>query len=220
MSQVKKPKRKKLRFPMTKNIFFNLMESPKIRKHRYESYYRFRICCVILYATGLRLSDCALLTYQNIRDLQIKGMTQIIVQKTNRALPVMISTQSKQYLLNLQTEIECLFSKINDKTLQICHTKNTKLFNYWFNKQLQLYLHQMYILNPLIDINLPLNLYKSHSFRIGRVTRLLNGKVPIQEVSAIMGHRHIQTTLRYHRFHLFENNYQQKISKIEDDSML
>ena len=215
--------RKKLRLPITKNLFRFLLIQKKGFKRRKIGYHRFRICCVLLYSTGLRLSDIGALNLENITDLATSCSTQIISKKTNCVLPIVISEKNRMYLLRLKPEIFLIFKDLINKTkvskkdifrITLSHTKTNSLFNYWFNNQLNFYLYQIFQNNSFFLSQL--SLYKSHSFRIGRVTRLLGGKMPIQDVAVLMGHKNIQTTLLYNRFQIFEKRHHSYVSQIED----
>ena len=55
--------------------------------------------------------------------------------------------------------------------------------------------------------------YSSHSFRIGRVNRLLN-EFPLEKVCQIIGHKHISTTYNYARL-VESDEYKDKLELVD-----
>lgn len=211
-----KPKKKKkltkaLRVPVSETVFHAILRVPKLSGFQIIGYHRFRLCCILLYITGLRLNEVGKLTIQRIDDWIQKGVTTLYISKTNSEHVVVIASEHIELLKKYKYDIEIVFNA--HSTIQ--HTQYTKNFIGWFNNYLQIFLTIIHTQNPNYVTEQEIQLLKSHSFRIARVYRLLGSGMPIQDVAQHIGHKNINTTQRYNRNNPFDAEFRKKLDQAE-----
>ena len=215
-----KHKPKPLREPINKNIFYQLIQLPKAPHKRYSSYCRFFLFFVILYFTGMRLSEVGDLTEQQVYELQNTQKTQIYASKQNKMIYVVVSKQIQPVLKQIEIEISTTFFdsyQIHQKDV-IRHTFNNHTFVAWYNKQLTFHLTRLLEQNPSNKLPFNIKVLSSHSFRINRITQLLRMKMPIEQVQNLIGHANIRTTAQYFRWKPNNDYTIQQLSQIEDQT--
>jgi len=154
---------------------------------------QLKIIYSLLYYFGLRLNETSKFTYEMFEYLWENNAISLVLSKTNQSLRQPVSDQGKQAFLELKPLIDELY-KEHEFAYLGCSSRYPKrlmgLTNY----------------RGLVNIDLEctckrfnLPKYTSHSFRIGYITNLLS-KGQLQQVSKLIGHKSVQTTMLYYRF--------------------
>ena len=188
------------RDPITFDLFKKIMDASKPKGAHEKTWGRFKITSAILFYSGLRLNQAALLTKEDIKII-VEEKKIFIYQKNidqyreivfiDQAIPF-IKKAFEEYKEEVFKDHKNLFpappsGKYNgDKFIKL------------MNKYLATFSEQS---------NLVL---KSHSFRVNFVTSLLD-KSTVQDAQFITGHKDIRSTMAYNRYAL---------SKEEKDNIL
>lgn len=181
-------KSKPLRDAIQKDCFFQMVYKPILRCEHKLAYSRFRISIILLFYSGLRLNEIKNLTKKDLFEIMKTLELQIYQSKVNRYKKVLFAEACAQLLEDFQENIDIIF-KENEflgggiSNLSWIRFINRRLVKYTSNE------------NQII---------RSHSFRIHYVTSLLK-HAPLQTVCEIVGHRSVNTTLRYNRNKLNKN---------------
>ena len=150
---------------------------------------------ILLYITGLRISDLLKITKQNMQDLLEHGKTLIdLKKKDNKKYPIIYSKKScelvRQYTQNFS---QLMLGKKDDGFLFTTQTRFDKPINRSsFDTEIN------HILMKAGD-----KLYKhirTHSFRASIIKHLLKDTA-IDVVKNIIGHKDINATLQYKKNH-------------------
>jgi site-specific recombinase XerD/transposase InsO family protein len=215
--QKKKHVTKPLREPIGKEIFQGLLEQHKGINKKRGSFYRFRLVTVLLYFTGMRLSEIGNLTEKQIRELQHKHKTQIFSSKQNKMIFVVVSNQIKPVLDKMETDILYTFYESFKAQQHEYLKQNTNRRNFvgWYNRQLKYYLKQYNETVKSKELEQNIQYLSSHSFRINRITQLLRHHMPIEKVQNIIGHANIATTEKYYRWKPNSQDLIQELTEIE-----
>lgn len=184
-----KKKKKKMTLPLrdeaSKFLFLDLVLKNREPGEHKLSYARFRIACILLFFSGLRLNEIRLLREVDI--LQIIKFFEITIyqSKTNTHKKVVFPSECVFFLEKYIDDIDYIFSK--GETLS---TISSLSFIRFFNNRLKKFTSGKSEYN---NKNL-----KSHSFRVNFITSLLK-HAPLDIVCDIVGHKSISTTNRYNR---------------------
>ena len=147
---------------------------------------RFILTCAVLYFTGMRVNESGILTRKDLEFLIKNLYLQVYRQKTHDTHMYHISSSGARVLSSLTSHIDEVF---HDSTT-LRGSTTPRVFSRFVNRYLAKYV-----------LSFPEEPVKSHSFRIGRVTTLLrDGSLPIHEVSKLIGHKNIETTIKYFRY--------------------
>lgn len=177
--------KEKRRDPMTTRIYEKLLLSADLSKYTGKRDY---LAYSLLWALGIRVNELKHFYYNNWNELIQTSKTTIQEPKTHSSKEVVISQENKAHLLRLNWA---------DDWFQT-HTPAPLLRNHKGKPLNDRYVIRMYNrkIKPLGEEN---NLkLRTHSFRIGLITRLLQTTNPLV-VKDIIGHKTIDTTLRYNR---------------------
>ena len=151
---------------------------------------KLKLIYFLLYYTGLRINETHGISLQHFEEFKKTGECQIYLPKTNQYIYKKLAEEGKVLLKELSTEIEDHF----------------KFYEYLGSStyRKKLYQSASYIsfvnrdLKKICEIN-QLEIISSHSFRIGLITSLLKDFL-IQDVAKEMGHKSIESTIRYYRY--------------------
>lgn len=154
--------------------------------------FNLKILCYILYYTGLRISEALALSHDQLVKFINGESINVFTSKTD-SYRQLINTKAiyddLQYFRDHQNEISEL-GFVN------CHGKELK------DRRAEKYLYPL-----LTKVELHFEgkldhpskrLYNSHSFRVGFINRLLK-HFPIHDVSYVVGHCQVATTIKYTR---------------------
>ena len=219
----KKQTRLPKRAAITNTIFKLILDEPRPKHFNLQGYYRFLLCCTLLYATGIRINEVAKLSKTQILELIDKKATTIFLSKSNKFHTIVIA-QTHQHLLSSDMFRYYIDSLLQNENDIILHCKSIKTFNDWFNKKLTFILKRIAARESDDLLTSQIEHLSSHSFRIGRVTRLLKSDIErgksamaAENVQVIMGHQSVQTTLAYRRANVLDEALIQELEHIEND---
>lgn len=152
---------------------------------------RRKSALILLYITGLRISDLLKITKQNMQDLLEHGKTLIdLKKKNNKKQPIILSQKScelvRQYTQNFS---QLMFDKKDDSFLFTTQTR--------FDKPINRSSFDTEINNILIKGGEKFNKHiRTHSFRASIIKHYLKDTA-IDVVKDIIGHKDINATLQY-----------------------
>src|SRR3569623_58194 len=157
---------------------------------------RRRLALVLLYLTGLRVSNLLLFTVAHARELFEKGNTRIqLIKRGEKRFPLRLSPKGRRLLLRFKEDfIKLAHNKTADAPLFTTAKDFTKpIARDNFDKELN---------QILTTASAQLQKHiRTHSFRATIITELLKTS-PIDDVKEIIGHRSISSTLEYKRSRL------------------
>lgn len=185
-----------LRDPIVYSIYEKILNLPFYSSQKQEliPFIQFRIATVILYITGSRINEIIDLTYQDIKNAKQTNRLATIQHKTKEPRMCVLGEHALAELDRIQDDFNFLFIEEKLKYLgaTIQHPDKPMHRVAWtrsINKNLKR-LSEYYKIPFLL---------KSHSFRVGFVTRLLK-KTDIEKTANLIGHKTLTTTKRYNRY--------------------
>lgn len=197
----------KLRDPMDKDLLpiFMCNAGSAINYKKQLRQAQLRICYTILYHAGLRLNEIRYLTEKDIQNAIKISQFSVIHYKTKQAYTHVLTQQAVQDLINLESEINIIFSKNG--------------YKYLFGKQKPMHSKSLIRmvnkdLKATSEVNKSAANIKSHSFRINMISNLLR-VTTVQNTATIVGHRDIRSTMKYKRFALTKSEIQDLLNKIQ-----
>lgn len=193
-----------LRAAINEEIVLDILETLPVKSFENK---RAVICILLLYITGCRINELRNFNYINILTLINVGSINIHTYKTKNTRRVDISIEEQKLLENYMDIIKDFYSNIKYTNHVLTTIKGKPVhekYSYiWLNKVLKPY-SEKYGVNLL-----------SHSFRINYVTSLIkNYNAHIAQT--IVGHRNIDTTIRYDRNILTSDEVKKIRSKINN----
>lgn len=196
LSRKIQPRREILTYDEFLNVLDGVSDFYKNRKCVIQ---RVRLALVLLYLTGLRVSNLLLITKKQYQDFYKSGsMILPLIKRGNRNHSINIPMQQAKLLTYVKNEGKalCLDKEADDLlfTSSVETDKKKQLCRVTFNKEINGYLKH-------VSAQLKKNI-RSHSFRITYVTDLLEHGVPIHDVCDLVGHKSISTTYLYKGSHL------------------
>ena len=148
------------------------------------------ICMTLLFITGCRINELRNFNYKMIMDLYKYGTVYILGYKTKTTRRVDISDYQKLEFEKVLPLIRDFYDKVPKKSHVLSKTNGKDMSNKgaikWMNKHLNNF-------NSDGELNI-----KSHSFRINYVTSIMK-KYPVNIAQTIIGHKRVDTTMRYDR---------------------
>ena len=148
------------------------------------------ICVILLYITGCRINELRNFNKFSIDKLIKDGTLTIHTFKTNNTRRIDIGKYETELLKEYLPIVEDYYSKLDLRNHVLFSNKgeeiNERSSYIWLNRILKKH-GKEYGLNIL-----------SHSFRIGYITNILK-YYNVQVAKSIVGHKNINTTLRYDR---------------------
>ncbi len=172
---------------------------------------RKRAALILLFLTGLRVSNLLIFKVYNAFELLDKGYTKIsLIKGGEQRFHLQLSNKGLKLLNEFRTDFLLLSKdKFNDSPLfSPIDDKNKSLPRESFDKELNK------ILNKASG---KLEKYiRTHSFRATLITELLES-TPIDQVKDIIGHRSINSTLEYKRSKLKPEQIKRILSRRDVD---
>lgn len=156
---------------------------------------RLKIGLILLYTTGLRISNLLVLTKRNVCLLALEGECQTAIIKGG----------AQRKTLYIGTKGKELFQKFHFELTHLClHQSNdgSTLFSTKWDSSKPISKRSLIgqINNILKYASTIFGKHlRSHSFRASYITDLLDQGVPIEKTKDIIGHSHIGTTATYRR---------------------
>lgn len=151
---------------------------------------RKKAALVLLYATGLRISNLLLLKLHNIDDLFNKGSTIIpLIKRGADKHTIALSKKGKQVLKQFHSNFFCLMKD-----------KNREDFLFTTQANLQKPINRSSFdqeINQILAAFFQKHI-RTHTFRASIITDLLK-ETRIDIVKEVIGHKDIKTTLQYKR---------------------
>ena len=187
-----KRKKRALRDPLNR-LEFETILSLDINGRSALSLARKRLALVLLYITGLRVSNLLVLKVSDLNDILLKKEFHIgLIKRGSESHRILISDSNFQLLEKYKKDISILlqnkayddfvFSSLRDPKKAYQRAEFTRSLNAILFKS---------------SCRLQKNL-KTHSFRTTLITQLLVN-TPLNKVSSLIGHKSIISTLRYDR---------------------
>ena len=181
----------------------------KIEKRKSYSGCRRRLALVLLYLTGLRVSNLLILSLRHVKSLFKEGKMVIpLIKKGN-----------DRHLIELSVKGLSLFQEHEKDFKTLC--KDKKLTNYVFttefniNKAISRESFDRELNSILKKASLDFGKHlRTHSFRATFITDLLKS-TPIDDVKEFIGHRDIETTLTYKRSRLSEEKIKEVLIHLD-----
>lgn len=170
---------------------------------------RIRIAFILLYFTGLRVSNLLILKLSHINELCLKQETVLPIIKNGPDRHfISIGTQGQRFLNQYSKDLLLLKQLKQDNDFLFSTTKNKKLpiARETFDKELN---HVLQKASAILGKHL-----RTHSFRASFITDLLNSGVPIHKVKEIMAHNDINSTATYQRSTVTQKEIRSIISAV------
>ena len=211
--KIKKQQAKKLplRDTITPEDFHFIIENVKGKNFVKE---RKILALVLLYLTGLRVSNLLLLNKRHITELMTKGVTNIsLIKGGAKRFNLALSPKGKKFLLKYKEAYltMCKKKEDNDPVFTTVQELREPIRRDNFDKELNLTLKQA---------SIELKKYiRTHSFRATIITELLK-ETSIDEVKEVIGHRSISSTLEYKRSRLSPQEIKKIHSKRNFDTKI
>lgn len=199
----KKPKRDVLEFEEFINLL-NMIDNDNYCNLRRKAAF------LILYTTGLRVSNLLLFKVQNIKELMAAGKTRIDLIKGGNAQHLIVLNNESYKLLNQYYNIfygifnnksddHFFFTSLNNSSKPLDMTN--------FNKELNLILKKI---STKLDKNI-----RTHSFRTTVINKLLK-EIPIHTVRDLVGHKVIASTEIYYRSNITYDEAKNMLDKVDN----
>jgi integrase len=187
LEKKKRPKHKAeiLRDPLTKNIYNDIMTSPKPNQTHLITWDRFKLACTLLFYTGMRVGESGRVSEKMIRELIELGYSNLYQPKVNVFRKLIASDPLIEMLKHLKKERLNIFKQEEDLLYPTINTDTTGYIRL-INKYLKPYQTKYGLV------------IKSHSFRVNFVTQTLKYNSP-EVARQLIGHRDIRSTLTYNR---------------------
>lgn len=187
-------KNKLLRDPINEDLLIDLLTNLPVSKFNEK---RNIISIVLLYVTGCRINELRNFNLFTISKFIETGTVMIHSYKTSTTRRIDISNSEQLLLKSYKNLIEEIYQKLNSKDHILRTSSGKEISNQ----------------NAYILLNRVLRIYGnkhglsilSHSFRIGYITELLKTH-NVQIAKSMIGHKQIDTTLRYDRNMLTSND--------------
>lgn len=169
--------------------FLMALECPS-RKSKFV-WSRNRVTTTFLRWSGCRASDVAALTLEQVTQAINKGRFQIIQPKTGKVRVIILADRALQDLRLLKLDVDTVFAGNKEKPLASKSNSCDLLTeNQW------IFSINQFMAVAKKEFHLKIS---THSYRINYVTSILRS-TPLQQVSKLMCHANIETTVRYDRF--------------------
>jgi integrase len=156
---------------------------------------KIRIILSLLFWFGLRIDETRFITKEDIRKLYTEDYLEILESKTQRVRTLAVPKEAKDDFKDFEFLEEGFIASHEGKQYSRPH----------FNSKINSILKEYQVKKN------GKRLLRSHSFRIGAVTDLLEFQNP-ENVRQFIGHSSINTTLRYSRYHISR----EKLSEMAD----
>ena len=178
-------------------------------KHNYIKWFNLKLLYYLLYWSGLRISEALALSRKQIIDYIHGNSIQVIIPKT-------YSTRSLLNTKNIFEKFE--FFRIHQNEIDELGFVNSFGRKLTFRQAQKwsfplMYKLQMEKFGKVDDPNKLL--ITLHSFRCSFINRLIRSNVPLPDVSQIVHHKNISTTMGYLRAYPDIQRYNKQLNDIE-----
>lgn len=205
----KRERKLPLRDPITIQLFnkFYAIVGDARTRERERITIQMKTGYVLLFYTGMRINEMREITFDQIKTAIKHRELEITVHKTHRMHRYALTDDAIEYLKSLVTDLHKLTTQMH--------------YNYVFGKDKPAHpLALIRVLNQELKnacehYNIKRTI-KSHSFRVGRITRLLR-KTDIVRVAQIIGHTRLDTTQVYNRNYLTVEQSRSIVEAIDRD---
>ena len=160
--------------------------TPRYTLHAHRERARKRI---VFYYTGARVNELRQITYNDVKGVLEEGRLKLVLHKQNDAIVRVLATVGREEMKKLVPEKDFFFKEQQCQVLGQSFRKPGLIMHEKAWKEIA-------IAKQHLQIN---DVLSSHSFRVGFVTRHLK-HAQIHEVSKVIGHKNIGTTLKYNRY--------------------
>lgn len=201
----------KMRDSVNENEFKSILEIIK-QNHFVAS--RRKTALLLLYVTGLRVSNLLKFQIKHVQELLDKGETTIpLIKRGDKRHNIVLSEKSRQWLKQHSTNFTLLmFDKERDSFFFTTQNRSDKPINRSsFDHELNQILAKA---SDIFSKHL-----RTHSFRASIITDFLKS-TPIDVVKEIVGHKDIGTTLQYKRGNIEKIQMKSVLKKLDFDRSL
>lgn len=184
---------------INKEILHYLVEMIEFIETDEKKIFNMILLNTLLYFTGCRIGEILILNKLNIMELFEKEEYNIFCPKTKTSRKIYLSNDGKKSIINyLKVDSEkSLFEKIDEKGLVNLYNNklDKRISYYWMEKYFKLLTENYYNLpNPNNEL-----VFNFHSFRTNYINTMCRASDNLDEVSKLIGHQNIYTTLIYWR---------------------
>lgn len=193
---------------LNEDEFFHILDSVK-NNHYVPS--RKKAALILLYITGLRISNLLVLKVHHINELFEKGSTTI----------PLIKRGNNKHFLALSKKGKSILNQFHTSFLQLMTDKNRDDFLFTTQKNLFKPIDRASFDHEINKVLVKASEFyhkhiRSHSFRASIITDFLIS-TPIDVVKEIIGHKDIKTTLQYKRGNISEIELKNVLSNLDKD---
>lgn len=185
------------------------MEAPPARysQHAHLEQARKQILFTLLFYTGARVNELRMITKNDLINAVEEGTLKLVLQKQHDAVVRVLPTVARQKRLKLAPDIHFFFYQDQRRFLVESFRKPGHLMH---EKAWMTYVNrEMKKAKQSLQINAVLS---SHSFRVGFITRHLK-HAESHEVAQIVGHKNLNTTMKYNRYALNQEQVRNMLDK-------
>ncbi len=189
--QKKKHKGVPKRDAIPRTIFNQILASEKPTNFNQRNWSRFLLAISLLYFSGMRINETALLTASQIEEIFATGKLRVYQSKVDEYRTITFIDAAIRIIKKVYEEHKGFIFGSHEHLypLRPDGSPNGEKFVNIINKQLKIYGDEH-------GLNL-----KSHSFRINYVTAILP-HATVQDVQIMVGHKDIRSTIAYSRYQL------------------
>lgn len=153
---------------------------------------RRRLALVILYFTGLRVSNLLVLTNSNLSELLSSGRTVIpLIKGGDCRFPLVINNPDRKYINhNFREDFDILIATNGLNHFVFCNKDGNPISRAYLDRELNRILTRA---SGLLEKNL-----RTHSFRATYITDFL-AKYELHDIQELIGHCSVTSTISYKR---------------------
>lgn len=180
-----------LRDPVQKTMVDTIMHAPKPKACHSLTWARFQLTTVLLFFTGLRISEVACVNEDMINEILKYGTITFYQKKVNKQRPVRFPPQSLDSIKKVFEKNKDIVFENNKVIYPLENSRDGRAnkFGSSINKYLKVF---------NIEHNKKIT---SHSFRVAYVTNCLKITTP-QNAQQLIGHSDIRSIMKYSRYEL------------------
>lgn len=170
-----------------------------------------KILFTILFITGLRLSEALNMSYSDYKAYSSGERVIVDTVKTHTTRELL---STPKLVERLKRVLDSTDPSIFDSARGFVTTHGTRVSVRRAEKYLYPYMHRLETeLRGHVDNPAKLR-YNSHSFRVGYITRMTR-HIPLTDVSYVVGHTNVETTLKYTRTNRDMSRFNRILSNID-----
>lgn len=174
------------------------MRADRPKNTRQRTWSRFRIATVVLFFSGVRVSEAGIVTLEMLEKMKQNQRCEFFQPKVNTNRICHFPKTSIPYFKAIENDIDIVFDPLTPEA-QKAKAAGFTLTLYPFistSKDKWIALINIYLRYFFKEFNLKLT---SHSFRISYITRIL-GHSSVDRAQKFVGHKDIRSTMTYSQY--------------------